>query len=53
MVGHAKQAVGIRRQIDAHDIRLLVQRHVDEAWILMAETVVLLLPDMAGQQIVQ
>ena len=48
-----QQAIGIGRQIDAHDIRLLVDHVVEEAGILVREAVVILLPDVGGQQIVQ
>ena len=53
VVGDRQQAVRIRRQIDAHDFRLLVDDVVDEARILMAEAVVVLPPDMARQQVVE
>ena len=46
MVGDRKQAIGVRRQIDANDLGLLVGHVVDEAGILMAEAVVVLPPDM-------
>ena len=53
VVGDRKQAVGVGRQIDADDFRLLVHDVVDEARILVAEAVVVLAPDMARQQVVQ
>ena len=53
MVGHAEQRVGVRRQVDADDVGLLVEGDIDEARILMAEAVVFLMPDMARQQIIQ
>ena len=53
MVHHRQQAVGIRRQINAHDLGLLVHDVVDEAGILVREAVVILAPDMRRQQIVQ
>ncbi len=48
-----QQAVGIRRQIDAHHISLLVCNVVHEARILMGEAIVVLLPDMRCQDEVQ
>ena len=53
VVHHRQQAVGIRRQVDAHDIGLLVHDVVDEAGILVGEAVVILAPDVRGQQVVQ
>ena len=53
VVGHAQQAVRIRRQIDADDLGLLVDDVIDEAGILVAEAVVILPPDVAGEQVVQ
>jgi hypothetical protein len=53
VIGHRQQAVGVGRQIDAHDVGLLVGDMIDEAGILMREAVVILPPDMRGQQIVQ
>ena len=48
-----EQAVGVGRQINAHDIGLLVDHVVEEAGILVREAVVVLLPDVGGEQIVQ
>ena len=48
-----QEAVGVRRQVDAHDIGLLVDHMVEEAGILVGEAVVILLPDMRSEQIVQ
>ena len=53
VVHDRQQAVGIRRQVNAHDLGLLVHDVVEEAGILVREAVVILLPDMGGQQIVQ
>ena len=53
MVGHPEQRVGIRREIEPDDVGLLVGDEVDEARILVAEAVVVLAPDMRGQQVVQ
>ena len=53
VVGDGQQAIGVRRQIDAHDLRLLVHHVVDEAGVLMAEPVVILPPDVARQEVVE
>ena len=37
VVHHAQQTVRVGRQIDAHDFGRLLQRHIDEARILMGE----------------
>ncbi len=53
MVENRQQTIGVRRQIAAHDIGLLVDNVVEETGVLVREAVVILLPDMRGQQIVQ
>ena len=53
VIHHRQQTVGIRRKIDAHDIGLLVDDVVEEAGILVGEAVVVLLPDVGGEQVVQ
>ena len=53
VVEDREQAVGVGREIDANDVGLLVDDVVDEAGILVRETVVILLPDVGGEQIVQ
>ena len=53
VVGDREKRVRVRRQIDTHDFRLLVHDMVNEAGVLMAEAVVVLTPDMRGQQVVQ
>jgi hypothetical protein len=52
-VGDAQETVSIRRQVDADDLRLLVDDVIDEPGILVAESVVILAPDMARQQVVE
>jgi len=47
MVGHGQQAVGVGWQVDADDLRLLVDDVVNEPRVLMTETVVVLAPDVA------
>ena len=53
VVHHRQQAVGIRRQVDADDVGLLVDHVVDEAGVLVGEAVVVLPPDVRGQQVVE
>ena len=53
MVGHRKQAVGVRRQVDADHVRLLVDDVVDEARVLVGEAVVVLTPDVRREQVIQ
>jgi hypothetical protein len=53
VVGHRQQRVGVRRQVDADDLRLLVGDVVDEAGILVRKAVVVLPPDVRAEQIVE
>ena len=53
VVGDAQQRVGVRRQVDADHLGLLVDHVVDEARVLVAEAVVVLPPDVRGEQVVQ
>ena len=53
VVCDAQQAVGIGRQINANDLCFLVDRVVDETGVLVRETIVILPPHMAGEQIVE
>ena len=53
VVGHRKQGIGVRRKIDADDVGFLVHHVVDEARVLMAEAVVVLPPDVRGEQVIQ
>ena len=48
-----QQTIGIGRKINANDIGLLIDDVVEEAGILVCESVVILLPDVRGEQIVQ
>ncbi len=48
-----QQRVGVRRQVDPDDLGALVDHVVDEAGVLVAEAVVVLAPDMAGQKVIQ
>ena len=47
------KSVRVGRQIDANDLGLLVDDVVDEARILVREAVVILAPDVRGQQVVE
>ena len=53
VVGDREQTVRIRRQINADDIGLLARDMIDEAGVLMGEAIVILPPDMRGEQIIQ
>jgi hypothetical protein len=53
VVRHRKQAVGVGRQVDANDLRLLVDDVIDEARVLVREAVVVLTPDVRGEQDVE
>ncbi len=48
VVGHRQKAIGVRRQVDAHDLGLFVDDMIDEAWVLMAKPVVVLSPDVGA-----
>ena len=51
VVGDRQQAVGVRRQVDPDDLRLLVDDVVDEAGVLVREAVVVLPPHVRGEQV--
>ena len=53
MIGDRQQAIRVRRQIDPHDVGFLVGDVIDEARILVGKAVVILAPDMRGEQVVQ
>jgi len=53
VIKHRQQAVGVGRQIDTNDIGFLVDNMVEESRILVRKAVVILLPDMRGEQIIQ
>src|SRR6185436_20630029 len=53
MIGHREQTVRVGRQIHAGNIGLFVHHEINEAWILMAEAVVILAPDVRSQKIVE
>ena len=53
VVGDRQQAVGVGRQVDADDLGLLVDDVVDEPRVLVGEAVVVLAPDVRGEQVVQ
>ena len=53
MIHHRQQTVGIGRQIDADDLGFFVHDVINETGILMREAVVILPPDMRGQQVIQ
>ena len=53
VVEAAQQTVGIRRQVQADNVCLLVGDVIQEAGILMGEAIVILLPYVGGQDQVQ
>ncbi len=53
MGGHRQKGVGIRRQVDAHDVGFFVCDMIEKPGILVAETVVILPPDVRGEQVSQ
>ena len=53
VVHDGEQAIGIGRKIDAHDLRLLVDDVVNEAGVLVGEAVVVLAPDVGGEEIIE
>ncbi len=53
VIDHRQQAIRIGRQVNPDDIGLLVDHVVKKAGILVGEAVVVLLPDVRGEQIVQ
>ena len=51
---HGRQeAVCVGREVDTHHLGLLVDDVVDETGVLVREAVVVLSPDVGGQQVVQ
>jgi hypothetical protein len=53
VIDDPQQAIGVGRQIDPHDVRLLIHDHFDEARILVTEPVVVLPPDVRGEKIMR
>ena len=49
MVGYGQEAVGVWREINPYNIGLLIDDVVEEAGVLMTESVVILAPDMRGK----
>ena len=48
-----QKSVRIGRQINTNHVRFLVDHVVEETWILVAEAVVILSPDVGSQKIIQ
>ena len=53
MIDHAEQAIGVRRIVDADHLAPSLQRVIDEAGRLMAEAIVVVAPDVAGDENIQ
>ena len=50
VIGHRQQRVRVRRKIHADDLRFLVYHMIDESRVLVAESVVILPPDVGRQR---
>ncbi len=53
VIGGGQQSVGVRRHVDPDDLGTLVEDVVDEAGVLVREAVVVLTPDVRGEEVVQ
>jgi hypothetical protein len=53
MVHYRQEAVGVGREVDPDNFRLLVDDMVDKPGVLVREAIVVLAPHVGGQQIVQ
>ncbi len=53
VIRYRQEAVGIGRQIDAHDIGFLIRDMIDKAGILVGKAIVVLSPDMRREQVIQ
>src|SRR5271166_4525487 len=53
MVEHRQEAIGVRRQLNPNDVRLLVDHVIEEAGVLMGEAIMVLLPDVRSEEVIQ
>src|SRR5512133_309238 len=53
VIGHRKERVRVRRKINADDLCFLVYNVIDEPRVLVAESVVILPPDVGRQEIIE
>ena len=53
VIKNREQTIGIRRKVNTHNVRFLVDNVVEKTRVLMRKAVVILLPDMRGEQIIQ
>jgi hypothetical protein len=53
MVEQRQEAIGVRRQINPNDVRLLVDHVIEEAGVLMGEAIMVLLPDVRSEEVIQ
>ena len=53
VIGHRQERVRVRREIHADDIGFLVYNVIDEPGVLVAESVVILPPDVGRQEIIE
>src|SRR5712692_8328974 len=53
MIGDGKQAIGVGRKVNANDVGFLIYHMIDEAGILMSESIVILPPYVRCQQVIE
>src|SRR5260370_9223937 len=53
VIRDGQQTIGVRRKIDANDVRLFIYDVADEAGVLSREAVIVLAPDVRGEEIVE
>ena len=53
VIGDGEQGVGIGRQIYAYNVSFFIHHVIDESRILVCEAVMILAPNVRGQQIIQ
>ena len=53
VIRYREQTIGVGRKIDPHNFGLLVNHMIDETGVLVAKAVMILPPDVGGEQIVE
>lgn len=53
MICDGKECVGVGWKVDPDDFGFFVDDMIDETWVLMAESVVILAPDMGSEQVIK
>src|SRR6266851_4611984 len=51
VIGEGEQAIGVGRKVNANDVDFLIYHMIDEAGILMSESIVILPPHVRSQQV--